>query len=177
MKYLPFLLLTFASLVAAGQYKNSTSFGIKGGLNRSVIDGVELNGTKTGYVGLEMYFGFFADTQFNSGWNFESELLYSFTDEYHFIEMPLHIKFPLFKKSVLFFGPKIDLIVTQQNPYNLVNNPGVSIELGVQYDLTSRFIAELRYAKGSRKQINDSKFDLYDGKRNTLRLGVGFRFQ
>jgi len=176
MKYLLLLVTTFSSLATFGQHKNLTSFGFKGGINRSVINGHELNGTKTGYDGVELYGAFFADTELNTRWRFENEILYSFTDEYHFIEIPLHVKYSIIKKGYVFLGPKLDMIVNNDDEIYDFNNFGLSIDLGFQYDITSRIISEIRYSKGLTKQINDFALDIYDGRRNTIRLGLGFRF-
>lgn len=58
---LSFIFLNFLSLNA--QTKNITTFGFKGGYNKSVVDGKEPDGTKTGYIGYELYGSFFADTE------------------------------------------------------------------------------------------------------------------
>ena len=176
MKSLTFFVLTFSTLIVSGQHKNLTSFGVKAGLNRSIVNGHELNGTKTGFIGLELYAAFFADTELNTRWRFENEILYSFTDDYHFIEIPLHVKYSLFKRTFVFLGPKLDIIVSNDDEIYDFNNFGVSIEPGVQYEITKRIISEIRYSMGLMKQINDYALDIYDGRRNTLRLGLGFRF-
>lgn len=156
--------------------EHRTSFGFKAGLNRSVINGKELDGTATGYIGIELYAAFFAETELNKNWRFENELLYSFTDEYHFLEIPIHLKYLLLKKSLVFGGPKLDVIINNDNEFYDFNNFGISIELGAQYEITSRIICEIRYSNGLLPQVNDFVLDIYDGKRNTLRLGLGFRF-
>jgi len=176
MRYLLFSILTISTLIATAQDRYSTSFGFKGGVNRSIVNGYELDGTKTGYVGVEMYGAFFADTKLSTKWRFENEILYSFTDQYHFIEVPLHVKYCLIKKTFVFLGPKLDMIVNKDNYGYEFNNFGVSIELGVQYEITKRIVTEIRFSKGLMKQINDLGLDIYDGKRNTSRLGIGFRF-
>lgn len=163
-------------MVVSGQHKNLTSIGFKAGMNRSIINGHELNGTKTGYVGLELYLAFFADTELSTRWRFENEILYSFTDDYHFIEIPLHVKYSIFKGTFVFLGPKLDMIVSNDDEIYDFNNFGVSIEPGIQYEITKRIISEIRYSMGLMKQINDFALDIYDGRRNTLRLGLGFRF-
>jgi len=176
MKFITLLFLSFSSLLVYSQHKHLTSFGFKGGLNRSIINGHEPNGTKTGYVGVELYAGFFAETEINDRWRFENEMLYSFTDECHFIEVPLHVKYVLFRRMMVFFGPKIDLIVNKDNEIYEFNNFGVSVEPGLQYNITAQILAEIRYSIGLMKQINDFALDIYDGKRNTIRIGLGFRF-
>jgi Outer membrane protein beta-barrel domain len=176
MKYPLLFLLTISTLIINAQEKNYTSFGIKGGLNKSIVNGHELNGAKTGYIGIEVYGAFFADTKLNAKWRFENEILFSFTDDYHFVEVPLHVKYYILKKTAVLLGPKLDMIVDNDDAVYDFNNFGVSLEVGAQYDITKRIVSEIRFSKGLMKQINDYGLDIYDGKRNTIRLGVGFRF-
>ena len=163
-------------MIVSAQHKSLTSFGFKGGINRSVINGHELNGARTGYVGIELYGAFFADTELDARWRFENEILYSYTDDYHFVEIPLHVKYSFVKRTFVLLGPKLDMIVNNDDQIYDFNNFGVSMELGIQYEITQRIISEIRYSKGLMKQINDFGLDIYDGRRNTLRLGLGFRF-
>lgn len=176
MRYLVFFVLLFSTLLVSGQHKNYTSFGVKAGINRSIVNGHEPDGTKTGFIGLELYAALFAETELSTIWRFENEILYSFTDDYHFIEIPLHVKYYIIKKTFVFLGPKLDLIVSNDDEIYDFNSFGVSIDLGVQYELTPRILSEIRCSKGLNKQINDFALDIYNGRRNTIRLGVGFRF-
>lgn len=176
MKYPLLLLLCFSMSMAIAQREHATYFGFKGGLNRSVINGHEPNGTSTGYIGVEMYASFFADSRLNDRWRLENEILFSFTDEYFFIEIPLHIKYQVLKKTYILAGPKLDMIVNPDDEMYDFNNFGVSIDVGAQYEITKRFFTEFRYSQGLMSQVNDRGLDIYDGKRNTLRLGIGMRF-
>ena len=176
MKYALVLFLCFSTSMALAQREHPTYFGFKGGLNRSVINGHEPNGTSTGFIGLELYASLFADSRLGERWRIENEILFSFTDDYYFIEIPLHIKYQVFNKTFIFAGPKLDIIVNPDDEMYNFNNFGVSVEIGAQYEFAKRFFAEIRYSQGLFKQINDYALDIYDGKRNTLRLGLGIRF-
>lgn len=169
-------ILTFAGLLAHGQGKRLTTFGFKGGVNRSVINGREPNGSATGYIGVEMYASLFAEMELRNNWKFENELLYSFTDDYHFLEVPVHIEYKVIKNTLVFAGPKLDLVVSNDDAIYDFNNLGVSIDLGAKYEFTKRILAEFRYLKGLFPQVNDYALDIYDGRRDTLRLGLGFKF-
>lgn len=163
---------------AQSEYK--TTFGFKGGYNRSIIDGNELDGTKTGYIGNELYGGFFSDTRLNTKWNIENEILFSFTDDYHFLEIPVHLKYRIMHKWFILFGPKLDIIVDDDNDefesrYRF-KNFGVSGELGIQYDFTKRFFAETRYSRSFTSQVNDLFLEIYNGKWRTFRIGLGIKF-
>jgi hypothetical protein len=170
------LTLIFVGLLAQAQSKRLTSFGFKGGVNRSVINGKEPNGTATGFIGVEMYAALFAETELKNNWRFENELLYSFTDDYHFLEIPIHIEYKVIKNTFIFAGPKVDLVVSNDDEIYDFNTLGVSIDLGAQYEFTKRILVEFRYSKGLFPQVNDYALDIYDGRRNTLRLGLGFKF-
>lgn len=175
--FLTFILFTSITLtVTAQQEKKLTPFGLKAGLNRSVVNGKEPDGTPTGFIGLELYVSFFIDNELNEKWRFENEILFSFTDDYHFIEIPLRLKYQVHKNILLTAGPKLDFVLNNDNQIYDFNNFGVSVEMGIQYKLTKRIISEFRYSAGLLPQINDYVLDIYDGKRNTTRLGLGYRF-
>lgn len=171
-----FLLVSIPLTVTAQHDKKLTPFGLKTGLNRSVINGKELNGTAIGFVGVELYASFFIDNKLNEKWRLENEILFSFTDDYHFIEIPIRLKYQVYKRILLTVGPKLDFVLNNDDEIYDFNNFGVSIEMGMQYELTKRIISEFRYSVGLLPQINDFALDIYDGKRNTLRLGLGYRF-
>lgn len=175
---LTFILLSFFNLYA--QKENKTTFGFKGGYNNSIVEGTELDGTKTGYSGIELYGSFFADTELNPKWNLENEILFSYTDDYHFLEIPVHLKYKLYEKWNVFLGPKLDFILDNDNDdfesgYRF-KNFGVSGELGVQYNFSKRFFAETRYSRSFTSQIDDLVLEIYNGKRHTFRIGLGIRF-
>ena len=172
-----FIFLMSINLTVTAQHdKKLTPFGLKAGLNRSVVNGKELDGTATGFIGLELYVSFFIDNELNKKWRFENEILFSFTDDYHFIEIPLRMKYQIHKKIILTAGPKLDFILNNDDGIYDFNNFGVSVEMGMQYELTKRIISEFRYSLGLFPQINDFVLDIYDGRRNTIRLGLGYRF-
>lgn len=96
-----FLLVSIPFTVIAQHDKKLTPFGLKTGLNRSVINGKELDGTATGFVGVELYASFFVDNELNEKWRLENEILFSFTDDYHFIEIPIRLKYQVYKRNFL----------------------------------------------------------------------------
>ncbi|TVQ46267.1 MAG: PorT family protein [Saprospirales bacterium] len=177
-----FFLLSFSIDDTSAQSEKSTYFGFKGGLNHSDIVGVNNFNEYTGYLGYELYAAFFADTKINDRWHFQNELLFSWTDEYHFIEVPLHIKYKVFEKWFLFVGPKLDFLLDNSNDggyfeaYYRFQNFGVSVDTGIQYYFGSRFLAEGRFSRGFSPHVNDLLLDIYEGKRNTYRLGLGVIF-
>ena len=176
--FVSLVLLSFFNFYAQSETK--TTFGFKGGYNKSIVDGREPDGTRTGYIGYELYGSFFADTQLNKNWNLENEILFSFTDDYHFIEIPVHLKYRIKEKWFILLGPKLDFIADNDNDYfeagYRFKNFGVSGELGVQYHFTKRFFAETRYSRSFTAQIDDLVLDIYGGKRHTFRIGAGIKF-
>ena len=170
-------LITFPQFSFA-QSEKTTIFGFKGGYNRSIINGIELDGTKTGFIGDEFYACFFSDSKLTQKWNLENELLFSFTDEYQFIEIPIHVKYFFYKNWNVLLGPKFDFLLNNDDilrGYNF-QNFGLSAELGIQYLFFSRILCEMRYSYGFVEQIDDFVLEIYNGKRNTLRIGIGIQF-
>lgn len=181
MKKRILIIALLGSTLLFSQTEKTTNFGIKGGANFSDISGIETDGENTGYIGTELYISLFADTVLNEKLNIENELLFSFTDDYHFIEIPLHLKYKLLNKWNVLLGPKLDFILDNdndsfENPYYRFKNFGVSVEFGTQYKISKRVFAELRYSKGLTSQIDDLVLDINDGKRSVLRIGIGFKF-
>lgn len=174
------LFFIFTFYLSNAQSEKKTIFGFKGGYNKSIVDGNEPDGTATGYIGYELYGGFFSDTELNAKWNLENEILFSYTDTYHFIEIPVHLKYRIYKNWFILAGPKLDFIADNDNDdfesgYRF-KNFGVSAEFGVQYHFSKRFFAETRYSRSLTAQIDDLALDIYGGKRHTFRIGLGIKF-
>lgn len=171
------LFLLFNVSLCYGQIEFKSVFGIKGGFNKSIINGHEPDGTKTGLIGYEFYGALFSETQLGRHFSIENELLFSYTDDYHFIEVPVQLKYTFYKKFHVFAGPKLDFIVdNDQSGMYIFNTFGVSSEVGGQIFLTRKLFFEARYSKGFTRQVNDLALDIYEGKRNTLRFGLGIKF-
>ncbi|MEJ7779649.1 MAG: secretin and TonB N-terminal domain-containing protein [Daejeonella sp.] len=168
---------SFSNGFASRENKKIT-FGFKGGMNNSRIYATASDGSKSGYIGTELYGGFFADTRMTAKLSLGTELIFSFTDSYHFIELPLHLKYNLSEKWNLMAGPKLDYIADGMSDfaYDNFKRVGISGEIGSQYQINQLFFAEVRYAYGVTPQINSQGFGFSDGYRNTLRLGLGINF-
>lgn len=177
------LLIAFFVLIfsqSKAQTEKKTIFGFKGGYNNSIVDAKELDGTESGYSGIELYGGFFADTELSKKFNLENELLFSYTDDYHFIEIPIHLKYRVKSKWFFLLGPKLDFIADNDNESTEANyrfkNFGVSGEVGIQYLFSKRFFAETRYSRSFTSQIDDFALGFFGGKRHTFRIGLGIKF-
>jgi Outer membrane protein beta-barrel domain len=180
MKKIFLLVLTSICLAVQlyAQTEKKICFGIKGGLNHTVINGYETNGDKTGFIGTTVYGAFFAETHIGSTTFLVTELLFSWVNDWHFIEVPFHIKQMLNHKLGVFLGPKLDFAADKFDNSKKSKSGfcGLSIETGTQFNFTKRIFAEGRYSIGLSEQFRDESFDINDGKRNNFRLGVGFRF-
>lgn len=165
--------------VAFGQKKNCTvQLGFKSGINHIVIDGVETNGKETGFIGTTVYGALFSEIPISATTLLQNELLFTWLNDWHFIEIPFHIKQRLNNKWSVFLGPKLDIVADKfdkadGNPSDLL---GVSVETGGQFSFNKKIFLEGRYSIGLSKQFKDQFFDINEGRRNNLRFGVGLRF-
>lgn len=151
--------------------KKRTTFGFKAGLNQSYLN----TSSDNGYSGLEVYAGFFAETSLSKKWSFQYELLYSYTDDINFLEIPLLFKYHVNDKWAFMAGPKLDVVANKSIEGALYEPLSVSFTLGVQYNISKRFFVEGRYSLGlSNELITNSNSETFS--RNTLRLGIGFKF-
>lgn len=180
MKKLFFLVLTSLCLFVrlSAQKEKRTRFGIKGGFNHTVINGYETNGSKTGFIGGSIYGALFTETHIGANSFLANELLFSWTNDWHFIEVPIYIKQMLNSRWAVFLGPKLDLAADKFDKRKESKSGfcGVSVETGVQFNFMKQLFAEGRYSIGLSKQFRDESFDINDGKRNNFRIGAGFRF-
>lgn len=166
------------TLQASAQTEKKTHFGIKGGFNHTVINGVETDGDKTGFTGSSVYGALFTETHIGPTTLLVNELLFSWANDWHFIEAPIHIKQMLNSKLSVFLGPKLDFTADKFDGRKADKSGfcGVSMEIGAHFNFTKRIFAEGRYSIGLSKQFKDESFDINDGKRNNLRFGVGIWF-
>lgn len=164
------------SICLSSQNKKTMTFGFKGGLNNSYVIGEN----KDYFTGIELYASFFSDIELNHTFNLQNELLFSYTDDFHLIEIPVLLKYKFNKKWGLFLGPKLDFILDNDSTdldfrYRF-KKVGFSLSIGTQYNISKRFFGELRYGYGFTKQIDDLVLELFNSKRRTIRLGFGFNF-
>ncbi|MCH2194343.1 porin family protein [Kordia sp.] len=151
--------------------KGQTTFGFKAGLNQSYLN----TSSDNGYEGLELYAGFFAETSLSKKWSFQYELLYSYTDDINFLEIPLLFKYHLNDKLAFMAGPKLDVVANKSIEGALYVPLSVSFSLGVQYNISRHFFVEGRYGLGlSNELITNGNSETFG--RNTLRLGIGLKF-
>lgn len=176
------LLLTLFGLLCCNailaQKEKKSWFGIKGGFNHTVINGVETNGTKTGFVGSTIYGGLFTENNIGPTTLLLNELVFSWVNDWHFIEATIHLKQMLHERMAVFLGPKLDIAADRfaSQKRSKSGFAGISIETGAQYYFSKQLFAEGRYSIGLSKQFRDIFFDINEGRRNNLRFGVGFRF-
>lgn len=159
------------------QSEATTNFGIKGGYNYSDVIGKQTNGDPTGYIGYEAYVGLFSESKLSQNWYIGNELLFSYTDTYNYLEIPVLAKVQLAQRWKVFAGPRLDLIISDyDNIEYKFKTLGYSIETGVEFKINRKSFLEMRYAYGLKEQINDLILDINNAKRNTFRIGLGIRF-
>ena len=177
-KFLCILFFTIYGFIAS-QNIRYTNFGIKVGVNRTEIIGFESNDSKTGFVGIQVFGGLSMQTKIGKKLFLENEFLFSYTDDYHFIEIPLELKYIIFEKFYLKLGPKLDFIVDNEqenSSYYYFKTFGISLYSGLEYDIFKNIFIELNFSKGFTEQVNDKILDINNGKRNVLRLAIGYKF-
>ena len=156
--------------------EKQTTFGFKTGLNHTQLNLHEdPYNEKNKTVGAEVYVGLFSSSKLNEKLNIENEVLVLANLAHIFIELPIHLKYNFHDKWSVLIGPKIDFSRFKINK-TLQRGMGMSAEIGFQYKINKKYFTEIRYAKGVTGHFDDLNNDLLDGKRNTLRLGLGINF-
>lgn len=164
----------------SAQTEKQINFGVKVGSNHTVINGYETNGDKIAFIGSSVYSAIYAEMLIGTTTYLNSELVFSFTNinDWSCLEIPFHIRQLLNSKASLFMGPKLDLVAGKLNQSANYKSIfcGLSFESGAQYNFVNHIFIEGRYSIGISKQFANESFDINDGKRNTLRFGLGYRF-
>jgi len=171
------LLAIFPKLQAQTEIHKLTFF-FKGGYNHTVISGNETNGGKTGFVGSTIYGAFGIEKGIAESKFVNTAVLFSWVNDWHFIEIPFHYRQMLNKQISIFAGPKLDLAAdkfdtTKESTSKFL---GVSAEIGAQYNFSIHLFAETVYSIGISRSFNDPFFDINSGRRNNLRIGIGYYF-
>ncbi len=150
--------------------KNTTTFGIRGGINGSF---------SKSFFETEFYGGLFAETRLSKHWSIQNELNVSYGGSNDTsLGVPIFIKYYFTDKFSVFGGPRLDVNISR-GFINQVNGPvnsfirlpspvGLSAEIGGQYNITKRFFVEARY---NYSIINAPRLD-----NNNLQIGFGFKF-
>ncbi len=173
--------LTLLTMVAQENSTTPISFSIKSGVNNSSTNGNDSQGQRSGYLGTEAYGGLFLEKTVSENGSFEIGALISWTDIYTFLETPVVYKYHILKKWHVFSGVRIDFLLNPEEDLNqrgseVINNIGFGIPIGVQYDISNTFFAETVYNFGFTKLASDNVLDILFARRNTFRVGVGYKF-
>ena len=155
---------------------NILTFSIKGGYNHTEINGYETNGGKTGFVGSTIYGAFIIEKGIAESEFFNAGFLFSWVNDWHFIEIPFHYRQKLSKEISIFAGPKLDLAAdkfdkTKESTSKFL---GISAEIGGQYNFSVHVFAETEYSIGISRSFNDEFFDINSGRRDNFRIGIGY---
>ncbi len=156
-------------------------YGIKAGWNYSNVDAIDDLGEKSGYISSiidEAYAGLVVEKQIGQKSYVQSGLIFSFTESVNFIELPIFYKYNFLQNFSFLIGPKIEYIPDKQfnNNYFFKRRFGFSANLGLDYQLSKKWILEAYYSKAFVKQYDDWDLDYYDSKRNVYRIGVSYFF-
>jgi hypothetical protein len=168
----------FITLAGYGQTEKKTIVGLKAGFNQSDVTGIDSLNKKTGYTGTEVYAAFFTTTRLTSKLRLGAELLYSFTDTWHFAELPVHLQYQVARRFQVLLGPKLDVLVSSPNNWfkDGSKTVGISAETGARFTINRKLFMELRYARGFSRQLFDVALDIQKARRQTIRLGIGLNF-
>lgn len=181
MKTIVLSIFIASSLISFSQNNDTINLGAKVGYNNSNMSGRDSNGDKNGYLGNEIYVGVFSNFLMNKHFHFQIELIYSYTEDYNFLELPINLNYCLSDKFYLFAGPKFDFILdNDENAFESnykFRNFGVSADFGIRYYLIDSFFIETRYSVGFVAQLKrDIQLDINNATRNTFRIGLGYVF-
>lgn len=175
-----FLLFTFLPFLFFSQ-SGSIRYGIKVGWNYSVVDAIDNNGEISGYISgiiSEVYGGLVVEKQITQKSYIQTGFLFSFTESVNFIELPIFYKYNFYKDFSVLLGPKIEYIPDEQfnNNYYFRKRFGLSANLGIDYKISNKWIAEAYYSKAFVKQYDDLDLGYFQSKRNVYRVGISYFF-
>ncbi|MEQ3657080.1 MAG: outer membrane beta-barrel protein [Dokdonia sp.] len=175
------LFLCFTSVLQAQEHNSKFTFGIKAGFNRSITTGKELDGERTGYIGTEVYGSVFGQYAISNSISGQIEALFSWTDNVNYIEIPVYLMVDIYKRWSVKSGAKFDYIPDSELSLTtggvaIVSRTGFSIPMGVEFSISKKWLAEVVYNIGLTQQANDLVLEIFKATRNTLRVGLGYRF-
>ena len=176
--FVTIMLLALCFKLQAQVENNKFTFGIKGGYNHTIINGLETSGAKTGFVGSTMYGTLFVEKGIALNKFLNTGITFSWVNDWNFIEVPFHFRQMLNRQISIFTGPKLDLAADNfdKRKESTSRFLGVSAEIGGQYNFASHLFAESAYSIGISKSFNDLFFDINNGRRDNFRIGAGYRF-
>lgn len=150
--------------------------GIKGGINRSVVNAIDNFGEKSGYIGTELYGGIVFQRKIANQSFMQVSALVSYTDDVTFIELPIYYRYNIYNKISVFAGPKLNYIPdVQYNNFNYFRKRlGVNIDIGTDYQIIKNLYFEASFSKAFTKQYDNTALDFYYSKRNVYRIGLTY---
>jgi len=135
----------------------------------------------TGMIGYHFYEGGFMSASLSNTTQLHYGILNTNVENYQIVEIPLLFKQNLGSKFKAFFGAKLNIVSdtgfrTLELPDAGSSNMGVSLEMGLQYDVNDNFMLEMRYSLPVKQsnglypsQMDYNNFGLF-------RLGSMFKF-
>lgn len=156
-----------------GFNKNKTSFGLK--------TATSLNSVSSHFLKSEnnRSFGFFLESELDDSFSILVEANYTRPFGISFVEMPVLLRYRLTDKINVFSGLKLSYLANDRNVLSRNPNPfGLSIVLGGQYNINSKWFIDARYSHGLTEQINFTP-ELGTHAKSTMNsfsFGLGYRF-
>ncbi len=175
------IIIILLSLSASAAFSQSLEWGIKAGMNLSCLKAYRKTDVFPGF-----YAGVFAERRISDSFGVQGELLYSKTLEstsgwegtkkgsdpnnMDYLVLPVMAKYYAVKDLGLELGPQFGYLLRDDinhfdKKFDLSLGAGLSCKIGRRFDVSARYNFGL---------IDLSKE--FDGKNNTLRFGVGYRF-
>lgn len=166
--YLFFITLLLFSSSAFGQIKG----GIKAGVNLAdiiITDGKDYFG-ETAFTNRTSYhFGSYVQNNFSEHFGFQIEMLFSNKGcnyesdslkgniSLNYLNWPLLLEYQLGNKIDFNAGVEIGFLVAGEDVYRGFD---LGIDVGVEYDLSKKLVAGLRYSQGLPFKMNIRSYDL-----------------
>ncbi|NRB82656.1 MAG: PorT family protein [Winogradskyella sp.] len=154
---------------------NSFTFGLRTGYNTFALSADNLTPYTSGYYG-----GFFFEKKLSEIWALQFETNFNYNGS-STLQFPLLLKYKIAEKFQLFGGPQLSYSFEQKNIDKANRNKrfGMSLILGMQYDISKKWFVEARYTHGLTDQFSvfqGLNVDPVFAKQRSFSLGIGYKF-
>ena len=186
--YIGMMIVLTSSFLTA--QKQTTRFGLKGGLNIATISGISDTSPITAF-----HLGALVEIKVSHKFAVQPELLYSAQGakdsssssnasiKINYITIPVMAKFYIDNKFALEIGPQLGFVASSDATYGnlsfdfkqFINSPDFSFNLGSTYDFTDKFFIGVRYTVGLTKVLNE-KVTNDSTKNNVFQISLGTKF-
>ena len=135
----------------------------------------------TGMLGYHFYEGGFMNARLSNTTQFQYGVLNVNVENFQIVEVPFIFKQNLGNKFKAFFGAKVNLVSdtgfrTLQLSDNQGSEMGVSLEMGLQYDVNDNFMLEMRYSLPVKQSSSLYPSQMDYNNFSLFRVGSMFKF-